>query len=453
MNALKQLFQRFPVLYFLLFSFIICSWPFVYFPLTDADIAHWVKVAREIEVHSHFLNSSHDQAHGPLLAWTGGLLTKLAPQSFYFYNLFNLFCGLYGIGLVYFLSQRLWPKSHTAGIATALFATSLVHVYLSRTPMYDWPAALFYFSFGGFYLLHIKEKDDRFYVLAMISVGAASLLRFSISIGLAGVYMLLVNLTYRQPLWRSLRDGFMLPLVALASNLPWLLSQWQSHGHAFGHEFVYDNVGRYFKEPQSDAPVYRDYYGFALYTLVLILPHTFFLLASLFQKAFGSHLKQSKELLAMLAGFLPCLLIFSFSGHVKLARYIAYVFPFLFVFLGHLMSTHDLHNPAWRKSCRRYLGVTLIGLTVILTALIFQFSRQTQEGLLFVIGLFVLLYGQLGVSYFIVTRAHEDFAVRPQRYLWHYGIFYLLFFSILSYEAQHVEFLTSVHHIIREAIR
>ena len=75
------------------------SWPLVGFPLTDADIAHWVPIAREIQLTGRFLTSSNDQTHGPLLAWTAAVLAAPRPHAFWLYNLFNLCCGIWGLRL------------------------------------------------------------------------------------------------------------------------------------------------------------------------------------------------------------------------------------------------------------------------------------------------------------------------------------------------------------------
>ena len=44
-----------PLTSFLTFTFIVTSWPFIGFPLTDGDTAHWVGIATEINKYHNFL--------------------------------------------------------------------------------------------------------------------------------------------------------------------------------------------------------------------------------------------------------------------------------------------------------------------------------------------------------------------------------------------------------------
>jgi len=448
---MKALFQKYPVLPFLLFSFIVASWPFINFPLTDGDISHWVGIAKEIQINTNFLTSAHDQAHGPLLPWTAGIFTKLSPESYYLFNLFNILVGVLGTFFAFFFSKRILKDEGVAKLAAFIFSTSLVHVYLSRTPMYDWPAAIFYSGFCGFYWLYLKENKTKHFIIALSLMALGTLNRFSITIGLSGIFLIGINLVMRRSLILLVRDGLLIWGVAIASNFPWLFKQTEVHGEAFLKEFLYDNFGRYIKEP-GNSKVRVDFYGFPLYVLIGMLPHTFTLLASFFQRSFISKIKHSKNYIILLLGFLPCLILFSMSGHVKLGRYIAFVFPFLSILLAHSLYHHDLDTKKFKNRSKHLLTATFIGFAAILVMLGFQFTKELQEGLDLALMLIVMVVGLLAVARYGTVTNTDLLKHHSQKLLLPIGILYSLFFTLISYNYDKVSFLIKVNKMIQTAL-
>ena len=447
-----------PLTLFIGCAFLVTSWPFFFYPLTDGDIIHWVKIAQDIRLNGHFFTGAHDQAHGPLLAWTAGLFSQLLPTSFYLLALFNILCGLWGVALTYFFSLAFWKNAPLAKLCTVIFSTSLVYVYLSRTPMYDWPAAVFYFGFCGFYCLSILQQKKRYFFLALLHVALSSLTRFSIAIGLSELFMglsLLIfyknkTLSFKTFLKNGILHGASIFLVALIVNLPWLLGHYLTLGPDFLYEFIYDNVGRYIQEP-GNSVVHRDYYGFLAYALLGILPYSMCLIAAVCQKDFWARVKTDTLSHLMLAAWVPCLLFFSFSGHVKLARYVAYIFPPLLLFLSfHLY--HDLKRPAFIRLCKRItLGLCGI-LAILLINQAFHFDKEALESLPLVGGCIGLVFGLLGLTYFHLFTRTDTFLSHPERSLWGFATVYLTFFSILTYESLHSPFLVIIRHTLLEII-
>jgi 4-amino-4-deoxy-L-arabinose transferase-like glycosyltransferase len=279
-------FATVPLCIALLFVFIVCSWPFISFPLTDGDVSNWIMSAYKIRVNNNFLSEVSDQGHGPLMAWTAAIITKLSPDSFYMYNLFNLCCGLLGVCLVYFISKKLWKNRELAILAVYLFVTNIAFVYFTRTPMYDWPATIFYFAFCCFYYLFVLEKKWKYFCLALMFIGIGSLSRFSISLGLSGIFMILVSLIYKRSIILIIRDGLIITGAIFLFNLPWLWSQAQEYGVNFIKTFINDNTGRYIKSTRPDSYYHKDFYGLPLYVLIGFLPHTFYAVATLFNFVF-----------------------------------------------------------------------------------------------------------------------------------------------------------------------
>ena len=78
--------------------------------------------------------------------------------------------GLLGAAAVYYFSERFWKNKNMSALATFVFVTSLGVIYFSRTPMYDWPAAVFYFIFSGFYYLYLKEQKNKYLFISLYRV-------------------------------------------------------------------------------------------------------------------------------------------------------------------------------------------------------------------------------------------------------------------------------------------
>lgn len=450
--------RKSPLFFPLLFFLLVGAWTLGQYPLTDGDISHWTAVAYDISKTGSPLTSIHDQAHGPLLATFGGLYYRIFP-SFFSLNLFNLQCGLYGLWLMSFLFSTVFQKPHLRFLAVSMAASSLVWIYLSRTPMYDWPAAIGFFGFTVFWLYHHHTGKQRWMALALAHLGIASLSRFSIALGLGCFFIGFATLIATLPktggktIGKTLLTAFSqmvlhgrLAVVAvILFNLPWLIGQTLTHGKEFLDIFLYDNIGRYIREP-GNAPVYRDYYGFVLYALIAVFPYTFYLLATVFQKNLFLRLYKDKNQLFLLAMFLPCLVIFSFSGHVKLGRYIAYVFPGLLAWIAYNLEI-DLPNVDFRRRCLRMIGVTAGMFTAVYALLIFQFPTEVSQSMAFVLAVIGLTLGLLGIQFYALKYRWETLFNSPLM-LGLSAIPYLIFFSVLSLEYQHAPFLTHVRDLI-----
>src|SRR5690606_26923693 len=132
-------------------------------------------------------------------------------------------------------------------------------------------------------------------------------------------------------------------------NFPRLWGQTVAQGNAFFKGFYENNIGRYYIEKTHTPVLNSEYWAFQLYSLVGMVPYTFLLLGTLFKKGFWAEIKKDKVQQILLLGFVPGLILFSLSGHVKLGRYIAFVFPFLSVWLGARLFQYELKNKKFIK--------------------------------------------------------------------------------------------------------
>lgn len=441
-----------PLILFCLYAFFLFSWPFFSFPLTDGDIVNWSQVSVAFQQGESLLSGGNDQGHGPLMAWTGLFFLNVLGQHFYSLNVFNALMGVFGVFLVYWFAKSFWKSESIAGLSAFLFVSSIAPVYLSRTPMYDWPAAIMYFGFAIFYLKYAKDQNLSFLAMALLCVGIGSMSRFSILWGLSGIYMILVRLfLYRS--WKSIViDGALITGCVGLFNLPWLLGQVGSHGENFIQTFIYDNTGRYVKSTRPDATFRADFYGFPLYTLIGLLPFTFCGFVSFFNRSFISRVKQDPTCLAMVFGFLPCLLLFSFSGHTKLARYIAYVFPFIISLLSYLMVTYDLKEAAYRQRCALFMKWIFAALVLLLIQQAIQFSKESLESVSFVVEVVLFLFALLFLGYQSVVKRFTTLLETPQSLLPRFGVVYFLFFTALAIEMHYAPFLIWVREGLEKTL-
>jgi 4-amino-4-deoxy-L-arabinose transferase-like glycosyltransferase len=447
-----------PLTWIVVGFFLITSWPFVGYPLTDGDTSHWVRWAQEISQQSNFLSAKSDQSHGPILVWGTAVFLRLFSLSFYTLNLFNLLCGLGSLLLVYMISKQLGASRKTTLIATLFTTTNFMWVYLSRTPMYDLPAAFGYTLFCYAYAVYLHKKNPRWLVLALMGVGLGTLSRFIIVIGLSGFFIGIMQFlsVYRLPsspfsrVWtwlkRCLAHGFLVVSVALVLSFPWL---WVQHTHhdGFLKEFMYDNFLRFLGDEKG---VSRDYYGFLLITFIALIPTTPVLVAGLSRSLWQKWGKSPIAHVA-LAASLPCLMVFSFSGHTKLIRYIAYIFPSLLLLSGHIYTT-CIESPIYRRRMRYWYYGLLSVVAIVLSIYAIQFNAEAQQSGLFVGAAIVLLVGLIGSGLVFLGHRYKSFMENPLFYLLSCCVFYLLFFTVLAIEYNHVPFLKQVHDSIENSL-
>ena len=424
-------------------AFFLFSWPFAYFPITDGDVNNWSDAAYALSQHWDFFSGDNDQSHGPLLVWTAAIAISVLGPVLYALNFFNVLFSVLGLVLIYYFSYEFWKNRVVASLACFFYVSCLGAVYLSRTPMYDWPASLCFFGFCGFYALYAQRQRWGYLGAAYGFIALGSLSRFSICMGLAGFFILCVMLIYKRSFFRVVLEGLGLICVIVLANAPWFLGQFSSGGMRFLTEFIYDNTGRYIKSTRPGATIRFDFYGLPLYTLIGLLPYTFLFVCSFFRRSAIDFIKKNKPCLVLVAGFLPALILFSFSGHTKLARYIAYVFPYLFMLMAYRFVKVDVSDPAFKSRCQTVMKWVTVLLTLLLCQQTIQFWDVVQESKLFVFSVLFLIYGLLWIGYAVVKKG-EVLVKRPLALLPYSVGIYLVFFSLLAYESVTTPFLKHV---------
>ncbi|NQY73540.1 MAG: FAD-dependent oxidoreductase, partial [Candidatus Margulisbacteria bacterium] len=261
-----------------------------------------------------------------------------------------------------------------------------------------------------------------------------------------------VTLVYRRSFLLLIKDGCLVVMSALWINTPWIYGQYMTHGNAFIDMFILDNIGRYFEEPGGEG-VQRDYYGYMFYTILGMLPFSVHVIVTFFQKPFWNRLKADPIYQSLFWGFIPCLCLFSFSGHIKLFRYIGPVFPFLILVFSHHMIRFDLDNLAWLKRLKRGYFVFMIILTGILASQLWMFSTDAKDGIFLTFSLILLLFSLTFVAYVAVSQYSDLFQNQPEKLLLPIGLFYLLFFTAVTYDSFHAPFLMETRHNVEAIIK
>ena len=175
-------------------------------------------------------------------------------------------------------------------------------------------------------------------------------------------------------------------------------------------------------------------------------------IGTFFQKKFLSRLKSSDVYQCLCAGFLPALILFSFSGHTKLARYIAYVFPFVIMILAHSILEFDIHCKKYRQKCTKLnLSFGFIFLLLLILQ-IFQFSTESQASIAFIVNVIVFVFALIGYSFWLVNNRYDYFSQKPFRLLTTFGLIYIMFFTVLSIQTPHTPFLNYVKHRLLDTL-
>lgn len=434
---------RHPLLLIVSIFFLVVSWPFSGFPLTDGDIAHWVDWAYEMARNGNFLAAESDQSHGPLLAWGTALFITIFSLNFYTLNLFNGLCGMGCVLLVYVACKGYKLEPNIRLISTTFTAINFVMVYLSRTPMYDLPAAFGYMLFCVGYAFYAKSARKKWLVWIVLGLMIGVISRFMIVLGLAGFFVLVLQFfiqpTRRDWFFISFFHGLMMAMVAIVAVFPWVYVQNIMYPDVFLNEFLYDNFFRFFGDENGHS---NDYYGFILTAFVGLLPVTPMVVSALspsLWKLYSNH----ECVLFFLAMSVPCLFVFSLSGHTKLLRYISYVFPGFLALSGYLYGTL-MNHPVYLKRLKKWYIFLLVVVSILLATYASQFSAEANESIMFVISSIILLLGLIGGSYYFTVIKRDDFIKNPLIYFGACSVLYIMFFSVLANEYQSLSFLMDV---------
>ena len=215
------------------------------------------------------------------------------------------------------------------------------------------------------------------------------------------------------------------------------------HDPTFLPQFLNDNLLRFFRDHPGDVSRH-DYYGFLLYALISLFPWTPLFLAGISRSFFKDHSSTLEKVL--IVSILPCLIIFSLSGHTKLARYIAYIYPGLCA-LTAIIYLKNKDNVRYFIRLNYWYYAFFALLTLLLSVQVFTFTSESSDNPGFVFAVIALLLS-LFISAFLWTRKFKENPISQKRLIVA-TIFYTLFFSYVSFITPSTPFLNHVKTMIQ----
>ena len=424
-----------------LIAALLFLFPIVQFPLTDGDVRNWGEVVTNVLATGSFAQAS-DQAHGPLLVLSTVFFAQFVPVSFVLFNLFNAFMAVMGLICMRVAAREVMGSKALAEMASFMYVTTLVVVYLSRTPMYDWPVAICVFCFATAYMIYVKEKKLKWFILALFFIAIGSLGRFSISIVASMLFMGGIQVLWLRQ-WRAwaFQIASVLAVIILV-NVPWMIGQVGVEGTVFLKEFFIDNVVRYARSNRPNDTYRFDFYALPISVVLGLIPYAPVLLLKIVSKSWWKKMLSERETGWLLVGSIPILVLFSASGHTKILRYVSYVFPFLILAMSYVLY-QDLEKKELKRLKQIFIGFFVVVVLVLIQQAI-QFMTESLESPLFVFSLASALLALLSLGYWIVLYKLEHFQKRPSVFLAPFVIVYLLLISVVTYEATHAYFIHKV---------
>jgi 4-amino-4-deoxy-L-arabinose transferase-like glycosyltransferase len=348
---------------------ILAAWCYVFFffgnsviNLTNPDEVFYAQTTKEMMQHHSWFTPylfGTPQFEKPALTyWLTGISYKVFGVSNYSARLFPALFASLGIFAVYLLGLLGFNDRRTAFLSSLVLASSLLYIGMARTLFTDMFFAIFItLSLLSFYAAYVKTKYAGagillFFIfagLAVLTKGplGAALPFFTVAIFLAANGKLKFAAD-RRFIWGA--------ALFLAIAAPWYIVMIKKYGHAFTHEFFYnDHIRRWFEaEHRSNDKWY--FYPFTM--IVCMFPWSIFVFSSLVRL-----FRELRSKVRIFHSFLACwiavvFLAFQFA-HSKLITYIFPLFPALALITGDF-----IYEALVSKKQRVMFRVSLVSLGV-----------------------------------------------------------------------------------------
>jgi 4-amino-4-deoxy-L-arabinose transferase-like glycosyltransferase len=342
--------------------------------LTNPDEVFYAQTCKEMVQHNSWLTPymfGAPQFEKPILIyWLGGAAFKAFGVSNYSARLFPALFAALGIFAVYWLGWLGFKDRRAAFISSLVLLSSAFYIGLARTLFTDMIFTVFIaLSLLSFYAAYARPRFHTsgilfccvFAALAVLTKGPlGAALPFLIIFCFLALNRELRFLADRRFIWGSC-------LFALIA-LPWYILMINRYGHAFTHEFFYnDHVRRLFEaEHRSNDK----WYFYPLSIIGCMFPWCIYVACSLV-----AFFRKSWRSIPPFSLFLACwiaivFLAFQFA-HSKLTTYIFPLFPALALVAG------DFICSAAMKKQRILLRVSLASaLMLALAALGLMFAKM-----------------------------------------------------------------------------
>lgn len=336
------------------------------FHLTDPDEVFYSLSAKEMAQHNEWLTPyifNKPQFEKPILTyWFIKVAFSIFGQTAFAARFFPAVFALFGVLAVYSLGLLGFLNERRAFLAALILATSGFYMAMAKTVFTDMIFAVFIlYSLLCFYLAYTNPSIKRGGVLTFYLFGALAVL----TKGPLGLFIpeaiVFIFLLYRRELSFLKSSWFFIGFIlSLFVSVPWYWYEIKQFGHAFIHEFFYNDHWRRFIEAEHKG---NDRWFF--YPLTMIggmFPWSLFVAAAFVDlyKRLKYPVKSFEYFL--LSWILVVFFVFQFA-HSKLSSYILPLFPALALLAANYI---DEKIEEYRHEVIKKLSYSLIAFLIIL---------------------------------------------------------------------------------------
>ena len=388
--------------------FLICYALFLFgndlFSLTDPDEVFYSLTAHEMAAKNEWMTplifGQPQFEKPPLTYWLLETAFKTWGESPFTARFFPAVFASLGVLAVYFLGLMGFKDERKAFLSAVVLATSAFFAGMGKTVFTDMIFSVFILCAFTMFVLGFTDRRRQgiafigFYVFSALATLTKSPLGLVIP-QLAVILFLLYQrqINFLKTWW--VPTGILLYLIIA---LPWYAYTYNQYGHAFIHEFFYNDHWRRFLVAEHHG---NDHWFFYPMTMVLgLFPWTLFLIAAgvdLFKR-----LKSSVTLIdyLCLSWILAVLVVFQMA-HSKLASYILPLFPALALmtgnFLGNALSQIQDRKKMQNLLCASFSLLIVLGIAVMAGHKAYRHYISSQLPMYFLSGSLITLSG-LGVT-------------------------------------------------------
>ncbi len=388
--------------------FLICGALFLYgnnlFSLSDPDEVFYSLTAKEMAAKNEWMTplifGQPQFEKPPLTYWLLETAFKTWGESPFMARLFPAAFACLGVMAIYFLGLMGFNDERKAFLSAVALATCAFYAGMGKTVFTDMIFTVLILCAFTMFMVGFTDRRRQgigfigFYVFCALATLTKSPLGFlipQIAVILFLLYQRQIN--FLKTWWVPM--GL---LVYIGIALPWYVFIYKQYGHAFIHEFFYNDHWRRLMEAEHHG---NDHWFFYPMTMVAgFFPWSLFLLAAwvdLFKRLKSSVTMMDHLTLSWVLAFF---VVFQ-TAHSKLASYILPLFPALALmtgnFLGNALSQIQHRKRMQNLLCVSFTILALLGVAVMGGHKIFHRYLSCQLPMYFLSGSLITLSG-LGIT-------------------------------------------------------
>jgi len=360
-------------------------------PISDGDTFYYIAKAKKMLATGNFFGTNNIMAKPILGLWIIAAVYKFCGISLFTTYLWNSLFALSAIVLIYKFGTEIKDR-HYGFLSATVLLTSFAFFYQARSPMLDM-MLLFFVTLTQYYLYkYIKTLRAEYFYKTAVAAGLTFLTKGLLGLLIpAATFFFYLIINKKNPLKEHpefLKRCLIALLIISAIISIWLVPQFAAHGKEFGTLMYRENIVRFFKPidasgSYTETPEHaqRDYYSYLIYLLFFFLPWSPFIIPAFIKMYKSNYFGNKPFYLQMAIWSFFTFILFSFSGHYKIPRYILPLYPALALivgrFLREILETKLTEN--LRLIRRTFAFVSIVILLVIFYLLINIFPGNVDQ--------------------------------------------------------------------------